>query len=97
MKLADFETAPYAPLPPSAQRSCGAVNMPSRLAAHLVLVHDVAFRLVKALRGAFPELQFDEESILFGAATHDLGSLSGNPSLLWMRYWRDCRRTQTSG
>jgi hypothetical protein len=46
-----------------------------RLVAHLRLVHDVASRLLDAFSHAWPELQVDRETILFGAATHDIGKI----------------------
>jgi hypothetical protein len=41
--------------------------------AHLTLVHDVASRLVAAIQNVFPTLDFDADSVCFGAATHDVG------------------------
>jgi hypothetical protein len=38
-----------------------------------MLVHDVAEKLVEAIRDAFPEVDFDAKSVSFGAATHDIG------------------------
>jgi HD superfamily phosphodiesterase len=46
---------------------------PPRLAAHLRLVHDVAYRIIDDLRDAYPALAVDRELVLFGAATHDIG------------------------
>jgi len=54
-------------------RLCRAVDAPPRLIAHLTLVHDVADRLISSLHNAFPNLEMDTDSILFGAATHDIG------------------------
>jgi hypothetical protein len=63
----------YSPLPEEAVKICRALDAPSRLLAHLTLVHDVAVKLVKQIQESFPELRFDAESVLFGAATHDIG------------------------
>lgn len=52
---------------------CQKVNAPPRLIAHLTLVHDVAVKLVEEIKQNFPEYNFDEESVYFGAATHDIG------------------------
>jgi hypothetical protein len=63
----------YLQLPEDAQALLRQANSPPRLVAHLVLVHDVATGLVGELGRTFPELNFDKESVLFGAATHDIG------------------------
>lgn len=60
-------------LPEKATRLCETLNAPSRLVAHLTLVHDVACQIVLAFPHLFPEARFDQEQVLFGAATHDLG------------------------
>lgn len=60
-------------LPSQARDLCEKLEAPLRLRAHLLLVHDVAVQLVKQMERAFPGLEFDTESVLFGAATHDLG------------------------
>nr|WP_203614176.1 HD domain-containing protein [Streptomyces sp. SID13726] len=49
------------------------LHAPPRLAAHLRLVHDVAYDLVDWLAQRHPALQLDREAVLFGAATHDIG------------------------
>jgi len=38
-------------------------------------VHDAAVEIVEGLRQQFPTLSFDEEAVLFGAATHDIGKI----------------------
>jgi putative nucleotidyltransferase with HDIG domain len=63
----------YSPLPEEAAKICQAVHAPPRLVAHLTLVHDVAAKLVKQTQESFPELKLDPKSVLFGAATHDIG------------------------
>ncbi|MGD0891527.1 MAG: HD domain-containing protein [Terracidiphilus sp.] len=52
---------------------CAELNAPPRLIAHLTIVHDTARKLASKLRAEFPSLDFDEEAVYFGAATHDLG------------------------
>ena len=49
------------------------LSVPPRLYAHLLLVHDVAYTLIKAITGTWDNLNIDEDLILFGAATHDIG------------------------
>jgi putative nucleotidyltransferase with HDIG domain len=48
---------------------------PPRLAAHLRIVHDVAWQLTDRLTRDFPALRFDREAVLFGAASHDIGKV----------------------
>jgi hypothetical protein len=43
------------------------------LIAHLILVHDVAAQLVERIASKFPNVAFDKNAVLFGAATHDVG------------------------
>jgi len=49
------------------------VSAPPRLVAHLILVHDVACELIRRIKDAFPNLEFESSDVLFGAATHDIG------------------------
>ncbi|MFI9245317.1 HD domain-containing protein [Streptomyces sp. NPDC053086] len=69
----DIEDPPLRPLPERAALLLGQVEAPPRLVAHLRAVHDVAAQLVDWLRRHCPELEFDAEAVLFGAATHDIG------------------------
>ena len=61
------------PLPEQVQGLCQTVDAPPRLVAHLTLVHDFAVSFVEETKRVLPELPLDEESIFFGAATHDIG------------------------
>ncbi|MGW0662155.1 HD domain-containing protein [Streptodolium elevatio] len=61
------------PLPDRVVELLCKVGAPPRLAAHLRLVHDVAWRIVRWVEREFPDLEFDAESVLFGAAVHDIG------------------------
>ncbi|MEU1618276.1 HD domain-containing protein [Streptomyces sp. NPDC005722] len=61
------------PLPPEVARLLRDVDAPPRLAAHLRLVHDVAYELVAWVGRYSPVLAVDREAVLFGAATHDIG------------------------
>ncbi|GII55477.1 phosphohydrolase [Planotetraspora thailandica] len=63
------------PLPQDAARLLLDLEAPPRLAAHLRAVHDTARRLIDALGDACPRLRFDQEEVLFGAATHDIGKV----------------------
>ncbi|GAA4606869.1 hypothetical protein BJY16_006043 [Actinoplanes octamycinicus] len=63
------------PLPPAAAELLEAFGAPPRLGAHLRLVHDVAWRLTGWLAATYPDLRFDREAVLFGAATHDIGKV----------------------
>jgi putative nucleotidyltransferase with HDIG domain len=49
------------------------LNSPERLIAHLLLVHDVAWSMIELLKKHCPNLEYDVEAVLFGAATHDIG------------------------
>ena len=60
-------------LPKQAEIICQKVNAPPRLVAHLTLVHDVAVSLIEEIKQFLPQLSLDEQSIFFGAATHDIG------------------------
>ncbi len=63
------------PLPPEVVELLRGQDAPPRLLAHLLLVHDVAARLVEASRRVWPRLRFDENAVLIGAATHDIGKV----------------------
>jgi len=62
-----------AALPADAERLHDEAGAPPRLWAHHCLVHDVATRLVAALRARAPQLTVAADAVRFGAATHDLG------------------------
>ncbi|MFG2357190.1 HD domain-containing protein [Streptomyces sp. NPDC048521] len=61
------------PLPARATLLLEQVEAPPRLVAHLRAVHDVAAQLAQWVRRHCPDLEFDAEAVLFGAATHDIG------------------------
>ena len=63
------------PLPAVAAELLLNLAAPPRLAAHLRLVHDVAWSLTDALGRRRPALDFDTTAVLFGAATHDIGKV----------------------
>jgi hypothetical protein len=62
-------------LPPTAAELLRDLAAPPRLAAHLRLVHDVAWSLTDAMGRRWPALDFDTTAVLFGAATHDVGKV----------------------
>lgn len=49
------------------------LDAPPRLLAHHTLVHQIAARLLLKLTEYWPNLEIDEDAVLFGAATHDIG------------------------
>lgn len=51
------------------------IDVPPYLLAHLVVVHDVARRLVVAVGRHWPALSVDAAAVHFGAATHDIGKV----------------------
>ncbi|RSM72848.1 HD domain-containing protein [Kibdelosporangium aridum] len=63
----------FRPLPQEVVALLETVDAPPRLAAHLLVVHDVACQLVDWIeeRG----LEIDRAAVLFGAATHDIGKV----------------------
>ena len=66
---------PLRPLPDRVVTLLETLHAPPRLAAHLRAVHDVAAQLSDAMAERFPQLPFDREAVLFGAATHDIGKV----------------------
>ena len=63
------------PLPVAASKLLGNLTVPTQLKVHLEIVQDTAKCLIQNLAKSFPGLVFDQEAILFGAATHDIGKL----------------------
>ena len=51
------------------------IDVPPYLLAHLIVVHDVARRLVVAIGRHWPDLPVDAEAVHFGAAVHDIGKV----------------------
>lgn len=49
------------------------LNAPERLHKHSRIVYSTAAELLQKLKDKWPALELDEELILFGAATHDIG------------------------
>ena len=48
-------------------------TVPQRLYAHLMIVHDVANKLLEEINRTWENLNINKNLILFGAATHDIG------------------------
>ena len=63
------------PLPPEVLELCERVEAQPELVEHLTLVHDCAVRLTRLFARAFPQIVFDREAVLYGAAIHDLGKV----------------------
>ncbi|MBN9391657.1 MAG: HDIG domain-containing protein [Chloroflexi bacterium] len=60
-------------LPPEISGILAKVKAPPRLVAHLRLVYDVAVTVTSKVELVWPQLTFDKEAVLIGAATHDIG------------------------
>jgi hypothetical protein len=73
--LHDPSDPPLRSLPGEAAELLCRLEAPPRLAAHLRAVHDVAHQLADWLARCHPDLPFDREAALFGAATHDAGKV----------------------
>ncbi|MFI1386550.1 HD domain-containing protein [Embleya sp. NPDC020886] len=66
-------SAKLRPLPPEVAVLLDQLTPCPRLVEHLRIVHDVAHRLCDWVAASHPELVFDRDAVLFGAATHDIG------------------------
>jgi hypothetical protein len=62
-------------LPEDAERVLRQLDAPPHLAAHLLLVHDVAAQLFEGLERLGLADTIDGHAICFGAATHDIGKV----------------------
>ncbi|MGW5700169.1 MULTISPECIES: HD domain-containing protein [Amycolatopsis] len=71
--LTDPGEPPLRPLPDEVSGLLEELAAPPRLAAHLRAVHDVTCALADWLEKQHPEVVFDREATLFGAAVHDIG------------------------
>lgn len=60
-------------LPPEISSILTKVKASQRLIAHLRLVYDVAIEVISKVELIWPQLAFDKEAVLVGAATHDIG------------------------
>ena len=58
------------------------IDVPPYLLAHLIVVHDVARRLVVAVGRHWPALSVDAGAVYFGAATHDIGKVRHEEELM---------------
>jgi len=63
----------YKKLPDDVLNLLAELKAPQRLIAHLTLVHDTALTLTDMLNKLFPKLNFDRNTVLYGAALHDIG------------------------
>lgn len=63
------------PLPPEVINLLEHYVAPPRLVAHLTIVYTVAHNLIKEVDICWPQLEYDREGVLLGAATHDVGKV----------------------
>lgn len=63
------------PLPSQVVRLLEELHAPPRLIAHLRLVHDVAMMLVFQIDREWPDLVYERQEVLLGAAIHDIGKI----------------------
>src|SRR6266498_5264347 len=63
------------PLPQDIEELLQAVNAPPRLTAHLRVVHDAALTITTGIAVYWPNLPYDKQSVLVGAAIHDIGKV----------------------
>lgn len=63
------------PLPNVVLSLLEGLNLPPRLMAHHLLVHDVAAQIVQAIQSHWT-IGFDTEALLIGAAWHDIGKVA---------------------
>ena len=63
------------PVPEKASLLYLELRAPPRLVRHLQVVHASALMLVDGLARCFPDLAFDRQRVLLGAAIHDLGKV----------------------
>lgn len=61
------------PLPEGVETLLRQMRAPQRLAAHLLLVHDVVAQILDGLKARGLAADIDAPAVLFGAATHDIG------------------------
>jgi hypothetical protein len=62
-------------LPPRALEILAKYAAPPRLVAHLTVVHDVAIALIGLSDIHWPQLLYDRDRVLLGAAIHDIGKV----------------------
>ena len=60
-------------LPNEAEVVFRKLPIPPRLYAHLMIVHDVANKLLEEINRTWENLNINKNLVLFGAATHDIG------------------------
>jgi len=60
-------------LPTEVEELLEILNSPERLKRHLSIVHTTASDILTQLKIEWPSLKINQELLLFGAATHDIG------------------------
>lgn len=73
--MEEDETLALHELPESVVPLLQRIDVPPYLLAHLIVVHDVARRLVVTVGHHWPDLPVDAAAVHFGAATHDIGKV----------------------
>jgi putative nucleotidyltransferase with HDIG domain len=63
------------PLPQEVCDLLEKLDAPPRLIAHLTVVHHVARELTHDLAERWPDLPYNQQAVLLGAATHDIGKV----------------------
>ncbi len=63
------------PLPPEISQLLRGLDAPPKLVAHLALVHAAAVTLTGKLKEQWPDLLYDQQAVLIGAAMHDIGKV----------------------
>lgn len=68
-----METFDLAPLPEKINQLLIELHTPQRLMRHLTIVHHTAHLLLTQIEFHWNSISIDKETVLFGAATHDIG------------------------
>ena len=63
------------PLPQDIEKLLRVVDAPPRLIAHLRVVHDAALTITAGIAVHWPNLSYDKQAVLAGAAMHDIGKI----------------------
>ena len=74
-RVLDPDESRWRPLPAAVGELLMLLDAPARLAAHLRLVHDVAWQLTDQLATRYPALSVDPDTVRYGAASHDIGKV----------------------
>jgi hypothetical protein len=75
VRVLDPDESRWRPLPVAVGELLVSLHAPARLAAHLRVVHDVAWQLTELLAMRYQGLNFDQYGVRYGAASHDIGKV----------------------